>query len=100
MIKATFSNGFTDTYNGTRKVTAAWALINKESGEVIASGHSLTVKAAESTAKSSKHLPNFDMKWAKTWGIKDGTYVMADIKRMNQENKDFRISHRVEVVSL
>jgi len=100
MITVEFSNGFKDTYKGKRKVKAAWALINRETNETLASGHSISVKAAESTAKSTKHLPNFDMKWAKTWGIKDGTYVMADIKRMNQENKDFRLAHKVEIIEI
>ena len=40
-ITAKFSNGFTDTYKGTRDVKAAWMITNKATGEVINSGHSL-----------------------------------------------------------
>jgi hypothetical protein len=100
MITATFTNGHTDTYKGLRDVKAAWALINKKSGVVVASGHSLTAKAAESTGKSAKHLPHFDMKWSKTWGVKEGMYTKADIKRMEQENRDFRLAHEVKIISL
>ena len=100
MITATFSNGYIDTYKGSRNVTAAWALINKQSGVVVASGHSLTTSAADSTGRSTKHLPNADMQWSKTWGIKEGFYTKNDIKRMEQENRDFRLAHKIEIVNL
>ncbi|MCA1776075.1 MAG: hypothetical protein LC676_10830 [Loktanella sp.] len=47
---ATFSNGTTDAYNGHRDVTAAWAIIRKSDGSLIASGHSLDRDRAAGTA--------------------------------------------------
>jgi len=49
-IKATFSNGFTDQYKGKRAVKAAWMVTSRATGEVLASGHSLTRENAEKTA--------------------------------------------------
>lgn len=53
MVTATFSNGFTDTYKGTRDVTAAWAIIERDTGRVVKSGHSLTREKAAKTASSN-----------------------------------------------
>lgn len=50
MIIARFSNGFTDVYKGSRKVTAAWMITHAETGEVLASGHSLDRVRAGKTA--------------------------------------------------
>ena len=50
-ITATFSNGFTDKYNGARAVTAAWAVIREADGVVLASGHSLDAVKARKTAE-------------------------------------------------
>lgn len=47
---ATFSNGFQDTYNGHRPVTAAWAIIDRATSRTLASGHSLDRVKAEKTA--------------------------------------------------
>jgi len=52
-LTATFSNGFNDTYNGSRPVKAAWMLTEIETGKVIASGHSLTVENANKTARGA-----------------------------------------------
>lgn len=52
-ITATFSNGFTDTYKGKRNVKAAWAIIRKSDGKVIASGHSLNRENAAKTSASN-----------------------------------------------
>ena len=52
-IIATFSNGFTDTYKGKRNVKAAWAVIRKADGKVIASGHSLDRTRAAKTSRGS-----------------------------------------------
>jgi hypothetical protein len=51
MINATFSNGLTDTYKGSREVKAAWMVI-LPSGKTI-SGHSLDFQKAEKTAKNN-----------------------------------------------
>lgn len=50
MTTATFSTGYTDTYNGSRPVKAAWAIIRKADGKVLKSGHSLDRVKAEKTA--------------------------------------------------
>jgi len=52
-ITATFSNGYADTYKGNRDVKAAWAVIRKSDGKVIASGHSLDRIKAEKTARGN-----------------------------------------------
>ena len=52
-IIATFSNGFTDKYNGKRDVKAAWLITKIEDGSVVASGHSLDLDTAAKTAKSN-----------------------------------------------
>lgn len=50
---ATFSNGYTDTYKGTRAVKAAWMITNATTGEVYASGHSLDRAKAQKTAEGT-----------------------------------------------
>lgn len=50
---ATFSNGHTDVYNGDRKVRAAWMITNRETGEVLSSGHSLDRVKAQKTAEGN-----------------------------------------------
>ena len=55
-ITATFSNGFTDTYKGTRPVKAAWLITDKATGEVLNSGHSLDIIKARKTAEGSAAL--------------------------------------------
>lgn len=52
-LTAKFSNGFEDTYKGKRDIKAAWMITDRETGEVIASGHSLNRECAEKTAKST-----------------------------------------------
>ena len=52
-ITATFSNGFTDTYKGDRAVKAAWAIIDRATGKVINSGHSLDRLKAQKTAEGN-----------------------------------------------
>ena len=50
---AKFSNGFEDTYKGSRPVTAAWMITRKDTGEVMASGHSLDRVKAQKTAEGN-----------------------------------------------
>ena len=52
-ITAIFSNGFTDIYKGDRAVKAAWAIIDRATGEVINSGHSLDRLKAQKTAEGN-----------------------------------------------
>lgn len=52
-IIAVFSNGHTDEYQGQRNVTAAWMVTEKETGKVIASGHSLCRIRAAKTGRSA-----------------------------------------------
>ncbi len=54
-ITATFSNGYTDTYKGSRDVRAAWAIIHKADGAVLKSGHSLDRAKALKTAEGKLH---------------------------------------------
>lgn len=49
-ITAQFSNGFIDTYNGKRAVKAAWMITRKDTGNVVASGHSMDAEKARKTA--------------------------------------------------
>lgn len=69
-MTAKFSNGFEDTYKGNRAVKAAWAVIRKSDGEVLASGHSLDASKAAKTASGHMmdcahevgvDLPHFDV---------------------------------------
>jgi len=71
---AVFSDGTRDEYRGHRDVTAAWAIFDKESGKVLASGHSLDRVRATKTAEGnvadvvrcdlpSFHLPASVMRW-------------------------------------
>jgi len=55
MLTATFSNGTTDVYKGSRKVTAAWAIIHKATGQTLNSGHSLDAEKARKTAMGNVH---------------------------------------------
>lgn len=55
-IVATFSNGHTDTYNGDRPVKAAWAIIERATGRVVNSGHSLDRAKAQKTAEGNVAL--------------------------------------------
>lgn len=55
-IIAIFSNGHKDEYKGDRAVKAAWMITDKETGEVLASGHSLDAQRAEKTARSNVGL--------------------------------------------
>lgn len=52
-VTAIFSNGYEDTYKGTRPVKAAWMITEKATGEVLASGHSLDVEKARKTAEGN-----------------------------------------------
>jgi len=60
MTKATFSNGFTDTYKGHRDVKAAWAIILKSTGETLNSGHSLDAQKADKTARNNLRYTKTD----------------------------------------
>lgn len=60
MKTATFSNGYTDTYKGDRNVTAAWMVIDRKTGKVVGSGHSLDKARAEKTAQGHLRHVSFD----------------------------------------
>lgn len=49
-ITAKFSNGHIDTYKGTRPVKAAWMIVDKKTGKVLSSGHSLDRTKAVKTS--------------------------------------------------
>lgn len=52
-IVAKFSNGFEDEYKGSRRVKAAWMIVDKQTGKVYASGHSLDEAKARATAENT-----------------------------------------------
>lgn len=109
-VTATFSNGHTDTYKGNREVTAAWMVVEVATGRVIDSGHSLTVQAAEKTAKASvpravmlptgwrdhKNTPA-GHRCAKSAGYRSPREMEQDYKRQNAEKAK---QYRTEVVAL
>jgi len=104
MKTAKFSNGHEDTYKGKRDVKAAWALINRETGGVVRSGHSMTEAAAEKTANSQYCLAvhhdlrnRFKMSQrAAEWGC---TRQQA-VARCKKENAEHRAKFKIEVVAL
>jgi len=109
-ITATFSNGHTDTYKGSRDVKAAWMLIEIETGKVIKSGHSMTAASAEKTAKSwipvAASLPTGWKDFRKSLtganyaigeGYKSIREMEKDYKKMNAEKAK---QYKVEVVAL
>ena len=53
-ITATFSNGFTREYKGNRKVKASWAIINKETQEIVLSGFSMSSDLAYNSARQRR----------------------------------------------
>ena len=52
-IIAKFSNGHTDEYKGDRDVKAAWMIVDRETGEVLNSGHSRDLITAHKTADNN-----------------------------------------------
>ncbi len=109
MIIAKFSNGHTDQYKGARDVRAAWMITEKETGRVVASGHSLSRANAEKTARSSlilRPLPHGWTKWkkdirmtayAKIHGFNSAEEMEAAYKRVNAE---YAVKMLVEVVDI
>lgn len=110
MKTAIFSNGHKDTYKGARDVRAAWMLTHKETGKVIASGHSLDREKAEKTARGTiprkRGLPSgwrifrntIQMyKCVRAQGYESPDAMAADYRRINAEYaKEFAI----EIVDL
>jgi hypothetical protein len=84
-ITAKFTNGFEDTYKGNRAVKAAWAIIRKSDGEVLASGHSLDASKAAKTASGHMmylahavgvDLPRFDVP-QRIWSGANYSYLFS-----------------------
>jgi hypothetical protein len=126
-ITAKFSNGFEDTYKGDRAVKAAWAIIRKSDGEVLASGHSLDASKAAKTARGNmmQHasnvgvdLPHFDVpqrlwaganygylyRYAAEHGYADKAAMGAYKRWATQQNAERRAAVeaavRVEIINL
>lgn len=107
MITATFSNGYTDTYKGSRDVKAAWMVTEKATGKVIASGHSLSKEIANKTAKS--HIPAIKYmspNWRKDFrvdmlavrlGYNDAKHMYSDYMAQNAKHAE---KFDIEVVSI
>ena len=103
---ATFSNGSTKTYGGTRAVTAAWAIIELATNETHAIGFSLDRQKAAKTANghyilriadtiSNRHI-NAHM-IAMRAGFRSATEFNADAKRRNAEHA---ANYRIEVIDV
>ncbi len=104
MKTATYSNGFTDTYKGGRNVQAGWMITNKETGRIIASGHSMTAQAAEKTAKSH-HATRLNWHLKEDGVMKEAAHKLnisakklISIKR--KENAEYKAKLNIEVVPL
>lgn len=77
-ITATFSNGHIDTYKGDRAVKAAWAIIDRETGAVLNSGHSLDRLKAQKTAEGNlrnTRVPGVEQAYAFTGRCTPGYHV-------------------------
>lgn len=107
-ITATFSNGYTDTYKGTREVKAAWAIIRKSDGAVLSSGHSLDRTKALKTAEGNLRYHGTDALGVDSplrYVMGTGSYLTA---RQNREGKAhnaarmdaIRAATRIEVIDL
>lgn len=59
-ITATFSSDYADTYKGNCPVKAAWVVIRKSDGKVIASGYSLDRTKAAKTAQGAMGEKAYD----------------------------------------
>ena len=109
-ITATFSTGFTDTYKGKRDVKAAWAIINRETGAVINSGHSLDADRAAKTAEGNLQSVWFErdfgisehpLRYVKGTGAYLSRKQNAEAKAHNAARLDFiRSKVRIEIVAL
>lgn len=106
MIKAVFSNGHEDIYKGSRFVAAAWMVVEKATGEVVSSGHSLTAEIAEKTGRNNipKRYSGYTGRcgaWLRRELAKElqisPQRVPAYCNKVNAELKD---SYIVEVVAL
>jgi len=112
---ATFSNGETTTYGGTRKVTAAWAIIDTTTNEIVEKGYSLNIKLAASSASSNissrigglicsgnsiqAHRVNMDTAKRKGWNGKG--QAKRFLKGLNVDTRiEYDKTHKIEVVSL
>ena len=112
-LTATFSTGFTDTYKGKRDVKAAWAIINRETGAVINSGHSLDAAKAAKTAETAEGnlqsvwferdfcISEHPLRYVKGTGAYLTRKQNAEAKAHNAARLDFiRSKVRIEIVAL
>lgn len=110
MIKAVFSNGHEDVYKGSRAVTAAWMITEKDTGRVINSGHSLdTDKAHKTAAGNIPRVASLPAGWtylrntismyqyAKKRGFNSPSDMAADYARQNAKHAQ---KYLIEVINL
>lgn len=101
---AIFSNGFKDEYKGKRDVKAAWMIVEIETGDVVASGHSLTMKAAESTSKghyvTRKHHQIKADGAMKDFAMRLDMSVDKLMRNQRAENVEYKKGFKIEVVPL
>ena len=103
---ATFSNGSTKTYGGTRAVTAAWAIIELATNKTIDMGFSLDRQKAAKTANgnprlrtcmtiSNRHINAHRIAFRE--GFRSIAEFNADAKRRNAEHA---ANYRIEVIDV
>lgn len=85
-LTATFSNGYTDAYNGQRDVKAAWMITSRSTGEVLASGHSLDLVKARKTAEGKVN----ELGFAETRDM-PGFYLPAAANRLYGESAKYLV---------
>lgn len=78
-ITAKFSNGHQDTYKGNRDVRAAWAIIDRKTGETLNSGHSLDRARAEKTAAGNVRYISSEMR---AFSVPQRLYMGADYSHL------------------
>lgn len=91
MITATFSDGTTDIYRGSRQVTAAWRVIFPDGRT--ASGHSLDEARATKTASSAISARG----GADIRGCRGNPRKIAEARKAAQE---FAAACKVEIIRL
>ncbi|UKA04759.1 hypothetical protein [Photobacterium damselae] len=110
-MKSVFSNGFVDFYKGNRLVEFGWMITNKETKEVVSTGHSISKENALKTATSN--TPN---KYEQYRYIAGGTITKAGdflikkhslpknrtalLRFIRTENSAYREKFEIEIVNV
>lgn len=110
MTTATFSNGQTDTYKGSRDVRAAWAIIRKADGAILKSGHSLDRAKAIKTAEGRMQeiwferdfgISNHPLNYVKGPNCTDSAKTRREKRQHNADRLAFiRTMVEIEIVEI